>query len=451
MSTYISKLQLVQVSDSPRYPRPYMALDRVMEAGETPISQEIMTWLLLWTMLCLIARQWVYVSGPARTAISYQNAYDGGWTRGSHVWLYLQTFVFFSFVITGYRYVLDVLRKNLAIPLMLALAVASARWSASAQITLQVDVQLGLCTLFACYLSARYTAERFMQLIIFLGVVSGLLNILFAVALPSYGIFQGYGAGAWQGICNHKNVLGISGVFLLSPVFFTDSYSRWRRVSYGALQLFLIFMSQSRGAWGYAMGMLLFIGWVYLFRRVTDRELTLMIVLSSIVVLAVAVLIGYYWPQLMLLIGKDASMTGRTQIYYEVWQTILKRPAFGYGFGGFWFPGSLESQRIGLALGWPGIGYAENGVLELALQVGLVGVAIVLFFMLRAFIQGLRLLRSPNYTPRVGWFLTILVIACLTNIDAGWLMSSDTLDWVLIVVACVGLNQETSRLRTMAA
>jgi len=144
-------------------------------------------------------------------------------------------------------------------------------------------------------------------------------------------------------------------------------------------------------------------------------------------------------------------MTGRTQIYHEVWLTILKRPGFGYGFGGFWFPGSLESQRISIALGWPGIGYAENGVLELALQVGLVGVAIVSFFMLRAFFQGLRLLRSPVYSPRVGWFLTILVIAFLTNIDAGWLMSSDTLDWILIVVACVGLNRETSLLKEITA
>jgi exopolysaccharide production protein ExoQ len=150
------------------------------------------------------------------------------------------------------------------------------------------------------------------------------------------------------------------------------------------------------------------------------------------------------------MLGKDASMTGRSQIYYEVWQTILKRPWFGYGFGGFWFPGSLESQRIGIAIGWPGIGYAENGILELCLQVGFVGMAIVFWFMGRAFVQGLRLLRSPQYTPRVGWFLTILALAALTNIDAGWFMTSDTLDWVLIVIACIWMNQEAVLQKTAA-
>ena len=207
-------------------------------------------------------------------------------------------------------------------------------------------------------------------------------------------------------------------------------------------------MSQSRGAWGCTIGMILFVGWIFLIRRISERELTLTLVVSGIVIVSLLVSVIVFWPVIATLMGKDASMTGRSNIYYEVWQTILKRPWLGYGFGGFWFPGSLESQRIGLAIGWPGIGYAENGVLELALQVGWVGVAIVFVFMARAFLQGVRLLRSPYYSPRIGWFLTILALAAFTNIDAGWLMTSDTLDWVLIVIACVGLNRETTNALT---
>ncbi len=86
------------------------------------------------------------------------------------------------------------------------------------------------------------------------------------------------------------------GAFLLSPVFFTDAYSLWRKIAYGALQVFLIFMSQSRGAWGYTIGMILFIGWMHLLRRVRGRELTLMIVFSSMAMFAVGVSIVYFWP-----------------------------------------------------------------------------------------------------------------------------------------------------------
>ena len=451
MSTFQSKWQLAQAHGSPAASAlPVSRAKRIRETAEVPVSQQLLTWLLFWTMLSLLARQPVYVSGPAKTAAAYQNGYAGGLTRGTHIFLYLHLILFFAFVIVGYDKVWDVVKKNLAIPAMLILAVISSKWSASMQITLQMCIEVGLCTLFACYLSARYTAERLMELLIFMGVVFGLLNILFAIALPSYGIFQGYGGSAWQGICNHKNTLGISSAYLLTPVFFTTTYSRGRKIAYAALLVFLIYMSQSRGAWGCAVGILLFVGWTYLIRRVTSRELTLVLVVSSIIAISLVVSAIYFWPQLAILLGKDSSMTGRTQIYHEVWLTILKRPWLGYGFGGFWFPGSLESQRIGLAIGWPGIGYAENGILELALQIGFIGTALVLGFMARAFAQGIRLLRSPRYSPRIGWFLTILALAAFTNIDAGWFMTTDTLDWVLIVFACVALNEETSLLKAAA-
>ena len=54
---------------------------------------------------------------------------------------------------------------------------------------------------------------------------------------------------------------------------------------------------------------------------------------------------------------------------------------------------------------------------------------------------------SPLFSP--GWYLTILFLAALTNIDAGWFMTLNTLDWVLILVSCIGMNDATlSDIRT---
>lgn len=142
-------------------------------------------------------------------------------------------------------------------------------------------------------------------------------------------------------------------------------------------------------------------------------------------------------------------MTGRTGIYIEVWRSIMKHPILGYGFGAFWYAGNLECQRIRLSLPWPNIGYAENGVLELALQMGFLGVGLVVAMIAKATVQGIRLLRSPSYSPRIGWFLTILFLAALTNIDAGWFMTTDTLDWVLILISCIGMNEEMRRTRPL--
>jgi O-antigen ligase len=408
-----------------------------------PVSQEIQTWLLFWPLLCLIARQAVYFSGPARTAEAIQHGAAMAGARSSHYYIYVNLFLLAGFVFAGHRQIWDTLKENKLIIASLVLAVCSATWSASPQITLQMCIEVGLCTLLACYLSTRYTTERFMELLIFMGVTAATLSIMFAVALPSYGIFQGYSGGAWQGICPSKNALGISMAYLLTPIFFTQSYSRGRRMLYGALILFLIYKSQSRGAWIDTAAMIAFVVSLSVIRRARAREAALLLLIFATVAVAVVALGIHFWPLLATKMGKDASMTGRTDIYHEVWLSIMKQPFFGYGFGGFWFPGSLESQRVGLALGWPNIGYSENGVLELALQTGFTGVALVFMMLAKAVAQGTKLFRSVDYSPRVGWFLTILFLTALINIDAGWFMTCDTLDWLLIVMACVGLNSES--------
>ncbi len=184
---------------------------------------------------------------------------------------------------------------------MLGLAVCSALWSASPQITIQMSIQVGICAFFACYLSTRFTTEHLMQLLIFMGVASALLSIFFALALPAYGVFQGYKGGAWQGICDHKNTLGISMAFLLTPVFFTSAYGRGRKLLYSALLLFLIYKSQSRSAWFDTAGMILFVAWLTLARRIRARELAPIVLttaLSAWLLLCSVCISGLCWRRL---------------------------------------------------------------------------------------------------------------------------------------------------------
>ena len=446
---YNPRLQLAAVHSSRSISAPFAF--RVWKTGTdaTPVSQQILTWLLFWPLLTLIARQPVYFAGPARTAAGYQSGAAMAGARGSHDYLYVNMLFLLGFVLAGHLQVWSVLKKNLLIFAMLALAVCSAFWSGSPRITLQMCVEVGLCTLFACYLSARYTTERFMQLLIFMGVIAALLSIFFALALPSYGIFLGYAGGAWQGICKHKNELGVSSAFLLTPIFFSNHHGRWRRVLYGAILLFLIYKSQSRGAWFDTSGMLLFVAWLSVMRRARALESTALLLITAVVGLSTVALGVHFWPLIAAQMGKDASMSGRTGIYKEIWQSIMKHPWFGYGFGGFWYLGNHESQRVGLALNWPNIGYSESGILEVALQLGFVGVGLIVAMIAWGAVQGARLLRSPYYSPRVGWFLTILFLATLTNVEAGWFMTSDTMDWVLILMSCIGLNEEIRHIRPL--
>jgi exopolysaccharide production protein ExoQ len=409
----------------------------------TPVSQQLLTWLLFWPILTLIARRVVYFAGPAQSSVSFQLGAGNGPNTGSRYGIYVVLLFLFGFVVAGYREVWAVLRRNPLIIAMLGLAVCSLLWTVSTTITINACIQVGLCTLFACYLSERMTTERLMDLLIFIGSIAAVLSVLFALFLPSYGISDGP-KGEWLGICSQKNELGTSMAYLLTPVFFTNSYSRSRKLIYSALLIFLIYKSQSRGAWSYTAGMLLFVGWLSLVRRLRAREVPPLLVITVTMAAVILVLSLHFWPTISTSMGKDPQMTGRGPIYQEVWRSIVTRPVWGYGFGAFWFNGNMEAKRIGVALSWPAIGYAESGVLELALQIGFAGVGLVLVMIGRAVRQGARLLRTPRYSPRIGWFVTILFLAALTNIDAGWFMTLNTLDWALILIACIGLNREAS-------
>jgi exopolysaccharide production protein ExoQ len=412
--------------------------------GSAQLSLPLLAALVFWPLLTLIARQTVYFSGPARD--SYAILY--GAARGSRVFLYLNYAILAAFAAVAWPGIWTRLKQNLLLSATLLLSLSSCLWTSSFRITIQMFVEISLCTFFACYLSIRVSTRQLMQILMFMGVVASFLSIFFAIALPSYGIFGGYGTSAWQGICNHKNTLGVSSAYLLLPAFFATHYSRSLRCAYGLLIVLLIVLSQSRGAWFYTLGVVAFVAWLHLYRRLRRSESWLLVLISAAIGIALIVLVAAYFPTLAASVGKDPTMSGRFKIYKEVWIAILKRPLLGYGLGGFWFPGSLESQRLGLTIGWANIGYSESGIIELALQIGFLGVAFVLGMIATAVVRAIKLLRSPFYTPRVGWFLSIIVLAMLTNIDAGWFLTSDTLDWVLIVIACIGLNQEWANVRT---
>jgi exopolysaccharide production protein ExoQ len=414
-----------------------------------PAYSYLLTWLLFYPLLTMVAKGSLSFLSPPTSAFSYQNAALAKTAQSVRIPVVLLVLFLVGFIVIGHRGILRTLARNRLIVCGLVFAALSALWSEAPAMTIRTTIDLTLSTCFACYLISYLSPERLMKLLMFIGVIAALLSAAIAVALPQYGVFQGYGGGAWQGICTHKNTLGLAMAFLLTPVFFVQE-RRSRKIAYAALILFLIAMSQSRGAWFETAGVLSFVAWVAAFRRFQARE-SLLLVLGTVAVFAGVVMFGLtHMSPLMSLIGKDPTMTGRTDIYAAVMDSIQKQPFWGYGFGAFW-QFNQEARNIALSIRWINIGYAENGILELWVQLGAIGVGLVFLMLGRALKQGFKLIRSQYYTPRVGWFTTIIVLEILTNVESGWLMVGDTLDWTLTLVACIGLANEIRQIRQSAS
>jgi exopolysaccharide production protein ExoQ len=143
--------------------------------------------------------------------------------------------------------------------------------------------------------------------------------------------------------------------------------------------------------------------------------------------------------------GKDATLTGRTALWNLVIAIAMKHPLLGFGYSAFWNSTQVDAQSIALLLGWTPR-HAHNGFLEVWLQLGAAGLALVLWTIVRAFRDAAACMQSQD-RDTVGWYLAIVVITIITNLDERSFMFPNFLEWVMYIVACVGLMNEARRLK----
>jgi exopolysaccharide production protein ExoQ len=108
-----------------------------------------------------------------------------------------------------------------------------------------------------------------------------------------------------------------------------------------------------------------------------------------------AVLVGLNLGGLDLLLaafGKDATLTGRTYLWSQGWAAAANAPFFGVGYQAYWVQGFSEAERlweefyIGSRSGF----HFHNTFIEVAVELGLVGVALLVVVMLRTFAGHMR-------------------------------------------------------------
>lgn len=412
-----------------------------VNACSPPVYSQILSWIILVPLLFLVTYGQFSFLSHSNSAFMTENGDLLQTQQDVRPQVVLYVGFMAGFILAGYRKIWRVVLRNKLLMLAPLLAAASVVWSESPLVTLRGSVELTMTTLFAFHLSERFSTEHLMKLLMLTGTVAAILSILLVFVAPQYGIYLRDGSGAWQGIFSHKNALGVGMAFLLTPVFFSKKRLSLK-LGYSALLLFLIGMSQSRGAWFVTLCVLGFTAWLSMFRWLRGRESLLLCAVTTVAAVAIVILGMSNLNPLLRLIGKDPTLTGRTEIYKAVLESILKHPFLGYGYGAFWHGLNHESLIIALRIHWMGIGYAENGFLELWLLLGAVGLGLALLYFGTAIRQGVRLLHSRHYTPRVGWFCLIIFLELIANIEAGVIMAPGHIDWVLTLVAFVGLSNE---------
>jgi O-antigen ligase len=360
-----------------------------------------------------------------------------------NVLLFLLTYMISgSLLLLRWKKFLMFAQRGSIIWIMILIALASYFWSDFPARTLRSCIGLIGTTLFGVYLGSRYTLKEQLKLLVWAYGIIAVMSILFAVALPRYGVEQAVHAGAWRGIFNHKNLLGrgmtLGGIiFALSPSLF-EQKDRWLcRMGLGITCLLLVMAKSSSSLINFT---LLIIS-LTAYRILRFRYLLLIPAFIALLTLSATIFHIYTEnaDELLGLIGKDPSLTGRTDIWVWVREMIDQRPWLGYGFTGFWQGLDGASAYVIRAARWP-VPYSHNGILDLWLDLGLLGVGTYLLGFVINFSRAIFLARFSIGLDGM-WPLIFLTYLILTNATEGGILAQNSIFWVLYTALSLSITK----------
>jgi exopolysaccharide production protein ExoQ len=345
-------------------------------------------------------------------------------------------------------------RRDKLIFLIPAWAILSTGWSQNPKTSLQDGLFLVANIALVFYLLERFSGDGILRLLVWVGSAAALASLFVIIVFPQYGLMSRgqYGLGAWEGIYGHKNICSEAMGLLLMPIFFAKIRSRYAllfRVFYVVLIGIIILMSRSVGGYIIYASAILLIAIMKLLAKMRRTDAFALSVLLIAGALGCVITAVNFVPDVLSLLGKDPTLTGRTTIWAAVMMSILKKPLIGYGFKAFWQGLNGESANAILTMKWPGLSYSENGVLDLWLDLGGIGVVLYVCVFLRAVKDAAYCLRR-NASPFVMWCILMLFIVVISNIEGGTILFPSSLACILPIVAYAGLRRERLRLKAEA-
>ncbi|MGP1274968.1 MAG: O-antigen ligase family protein, partial [Caulobacterales bacterium] len=257
--------------------------------------------------------------------------------------------------------------------------------------------------------------------------------------VPGFGVMQEIHPGAWKGLWWEKNTLGaMMGWAVLSFIGAAAFDERRRLIWLGAVipALALVLLSTSRTALLASFIAIAGPGMIAMARR--DAASSAIAVMTGVVGVALGVLVLVIGPGVLLeALGRDATLTGRTDIWIALMRQIAERPLLGFGYGVFWQVEMGPAHWVRLETSWP-VPTAHNGWIETALATGLVGVSIAAIAYAGALTSAVMRLFRGNETY---WALPFLVMWGLISFSESNLAEQNSLMWVMFTATAAKLAQ----------
>jgi exopolysaccharide production protein ExoQ len=340
-----------------------------------------------------------------------------------------------------------VLLLDLALVILMAFTVCSIFWSVDVDYSIRMLLGMLRTTVFGLYLATSFSFPAQLKLFTWVSGWIVAVNLLIYVVVPAWGTVPDpneVGKFVFVGIYSFKQQTGrIMALALVTLLlnFRANPRQRWLTVV-GILGAALLLVRAQSATYIIAVAVAMLVSPLRSLMRQRFQVRGLFLVLTLLIVAGLGGFLLFNWESLVVSLGKGITFNGRTPVWTLTIDELVKRPYFGYGYAAFW--GSDEGWRAFRGVPWAWAQYktgfdvrsnwtAHNGFLDLAMQIGLVGLALLLLHILLVIGRSLRLMAQSNGWESL-WMLQVLVIQLVgSGFEPPVHLASNSIHWILYV------------------
>lgn len=286
-------------------------------------------------------------------------------------------------VILVWRGFFDLLARNVAYIVYPAVCGASTLWSYNGSDTLQAAVQLSFTIAFGMFIGWRFSLAA----ICILQFGATLLPIMVSLVNWLTGLFGTVYSptGGLLGIFTQKNMLGQRGLFSAVSAVTILMMPRWRYsvlaklAALGGLPFILLAVWLSASVTSILLlpaftGLLFVLCLHKLPRSLIVSGLVVGVLVLALAPVVLAILGINPVAETLRAFGKDATLTGRTDMWDIAGQVLDTHAMFGVGYSAFWNASAFSNlSLLAQHIGGENVGSFHNFVLEILVGTGVLG------------------------------------------------------------------------------
>ena len=340
----------------------------------------------------------------------------------------------------------ETMRAAARAPLVWALIIVvfiSALWSIDPSVTMRRGVAVLFTTLAALVLAAWYDWPKLLEVFATAFAIVAMTCLVFGALVPTYGRMTEIFPGAWRGVWFEKNALGNNmtiACIVFAATVILNPKRRWLWSGMTGLALMLIWLSTSKTSLVSLVIGLAALGFVILVKRGAAMGVLATFV-GVTAVMALALALYFDADAFFLLLGKDATLTGRTKLWSAILNALHNRPWTGFGYEAVWNDPSPWAP-----LAWISkeakftATHAHNSWLEVWLGLGYVGLALWALLFAQVWLRSI----VSAYRRPAGYFaLPFLVVYSLMTLTESVALIYNDFLWVMFVALGVKLAAPT--------